>query len=303
MAGEGAPSLVGYKVVMSADIVGSTALYESLGDAEAREMIAGILDAARRTCLEHHGEVLAEVGDQLLVSFDRPTDAAAAASGIHEYLHAQPPRGGREMRMRIGLHCGALPGGEDALACTTGKIADWAGHNAKPEQTLATRAVIDELPRIFRAVSRYVDDETWNAVSLEHVELYEIIWNVETITAYAGEQTVPRDAQRYTRVVFSYSGDSLNVDAVRPVVSIGRGEHNDLVVRKDLVSRQHLSAQFSRGRCTITDNSTNGSVVIMDDGTRYPLKRESLRLAGSGIIIPGQPPGNEDEFAIRYRCE
>jgi len=303
LAGESTPLLVGHKVVMSADIVGSTALYERLGDTKARVIVGDILEAARRACTEHHGAVLAEVGDQLFVAFERPTDAAAAASGIHEYLHAQPPRGGRELRMRIGLHCGAVLPGEDALASTTGKIADWAGHNAKPEQTLATRAVIDELPRIFRAVSRYVDDETWNAFALEHVELYEIIWDVESITAYAGEQTAARQVQQCQRVVFTYGDEHVSVDAARPVVSIGRGEHNDLVVRKDLVSRQHLSAQFSRGRCTITDNSTNGSVVVMEDGTRHALKRESLRLAGRGAIIPGKPPGGEDDFVIRFRCE
>jgi len=74
------------------------------------------------------------------------------------------------------------------------------------------------------------------------------------------------------------------------------------VLASDLVSRQHLSAQFSRGRCTITDNSTNGSVVILDDGTRYELRRDSLRLRASGVIVPGNPDGAEARFAIRFRC-
>ncbi|MEE2983905.1 MAG: hypothetical protein VX929_11480 [Pseudomonadota bacterium] len=43
------------------------------------------------------------------------------------------------------------------------------------------------MPRLYRAVARYVDDETWDFISLEHVERYEIIWDVESITAYNGE--------------------------------------------------------------------------------------------------------------------
>jgi adenylate cyclase len=292
------------KVVLSADVVGSTSLYDTLGDAEARRLIGGALDTLRSLCAQRGGEAIAEVGDQLVVLFDAASDASAVASEIHEHLHREAATVARHpLRLRIGMHCGPVPAGEEGLASTAVKIANWASNNAKPEQTLATRAVIDALPRIFRAVSRYVDDETWNAFSLEHVELYEIIWDVEAITAYAGEQPALRDTQGYRAVTFSYGDTSVTVYAERPVASIGRAEHNDLVVRRDLVSRQHLSVQFSRGRCTVTDNSTNGSVVVASDGTRYAIKRESLRLHGSGVIIPGQPPRADADFEISFRCE
>ncbi|MCA8967483.1 MAG: adenylate/guanylate cyclase domain-containing protein [Gammaproteobacteria bacterium] len=289
--------------VLSADIAGSTALYDTLGDNAARDIVAGCLDALRHYCVEHGGHVVAEIGDQIVAQFMDATEAAAVASEIHVHLHEQhAERDDVRPRMRVGLHFGTVPQGGDPLGCETHKIADWACRNAKPEQTLATRALIDQLPRIFRAVSRYVDDETWNFVSIEHVELYEVIWDVESITAYAGEKP-GRDDGGYSRVVFSHGDASITVDAERPVVSIGRAPHNDLVIRKDLISRQHLSAQFSRGRCTVTDNSTNGSLVVLDDGTRFDLKRDSLRLSGSGVIIPGKPERQDDAYAISFRCE
>lgn len=204
--------------------------------------------------------------------------------------------------MRIGVHSGPLPSSGDLLTCTTVKIANWASDKAKSEQTLATLALIEQVPRIFRAVSRYFDDETWNFVSLEHVELYEIIWDVESITAYNGEQPA-REENSYDRVIFTYEGEDIVVNTARPVISIRRQAENDLVIQKDLVSRQHLSAQFSRGRCTITDNSTNGSVIHMDDGERYEIKRESMRLSGSGVIIAGMPGQGDAGFEISYRCE
>ncbi|MEQ8660688.1 MAG: adenylate/guanylate cyclase domain-containing protein [Gammaproteobacteria bacterium] len=297
------PSPAQLKVVLSADVVGSTSLYDALGDAPARTLIGNALAVLAEICARHHGVPIAEIGDQLVVVFDDASAASSAASEIHEHLHRRPAPPERPLRMRVGLHHGALPPGSDGLASTTVKIANWASNNAKPEQTLATRAVIDALPRIFRAVSRYVDDETWNAHSIEHVELYEIIWDVESITAYAGEQSPPREARSYQAVTFTHGDSSITVNEERPVASVGRAEHNDLVVRRDLVSRQHFSVQFSRGRCTITDNSTNGSVVVTSDGTRYPIKRESLRLSGSGIIIPGKPAVGERGFEITYRCE
>src|SRR5262249_6853453 len=116
-----------------------------------------------------------------------------------------------------------------------------------------------------------------------------------------GEKPV-RDARSYEQVEFSYGAEKVVVDATRPVISIGRGQHNDLVINKDLVSRQHLRAQFSRGRCTVTDNSTNGSLVVSDDGTRIEVKRDSLRLTGAGYIVPGKPDQEGPEFAIKFRC-
>ncbi|MBK8959854.1 MAG: adenylate/guanylate cyclase domain-containing protein [Proteobacteria bacterium] len=290
------------QVIMSADIAGSTALYEQVGDAEARALVAACLDTVKDLCVARHGRVVAEVGDQVVVLFDDPTAAASAASEIHVEMHERASRDARpRMRMRIGLHYGPVKSDSDALSGETAKIAHWVGSHAKPEQSLATKATIDRLPRMYRAVSRYVDDETWNFISLEHVELYEIIWDVESITAYNGEAP-GRDSQTCVAVEFSYGPQSVQVDGTRPVISIGRGDKNDLVVAKDLVSRQHLSAQFSRGRCTITDNSTNGSCVIGVDGRRVEFKRESLRLSGAGLIIPGKPGPEEADYAIKYRC-
>jgi adenylate cyclase len=287
---------------MSADVVGSTALYEDVGDARAREIVSDCLDTLKFHCSDHHGRVVAEVGDEVMAIFSDPTEAASAASEIHADLNEKyADDDERNIRLRIGLHYGPVPATTQLLMSETSKIANWAGKNAKPEQTLATRALIDELPRLYRAVARYVDDETWNFISLEHVELYEIIWDVESITAYNGEKP-ERDAQSYDSTEFSYGDRSVVVNTARPVISIGRGSQNDLVVNKDLVSRQHLSAQFSRGRCTITDNSTNGSVIINEDGSQVELKRESSRLSGSGIIVPGHPEEEELDFAIKFRC-
>lgn len=292
------------RVMMSADIVGSTRLYETEGDARARELVASCLSSLKSLCDKHGGRVVAEVGDEIVAMFSDPGEAVGAASEIHAELHDQAEQDTDEsprLRLRIGLHFGPVPKGAELLRSETCRIANWAAGNAKPEQTLATRRVIDQLPRLFRAVSRYVDDETWNFVSLEHVELYEIIWDVESITAYNGEKP-EQDAQAYDRVTFVHGDQTVVLDASRPVISIGRDTNNDLVVRKDLVSRQHLSAQFSRGRCTITDNSTNGSVVVAEDGNRYEIKRESFRLMGSGVIIPGHPENETSEFTIAFRC-
>lgn len=73
------------------------------------------------------------------------------------------------------------------------------------------------------------------------------------------------------------------------------------MVRNDLASRQHLSVQFSRGRCTITDNSTNGTVIFANkDKTGHELKRDSFTLIGSGTIVLGRPSEVNETDTVRY---
>ena len=287
---------------MSADVVGSTRLYEQLGDDEAQRIISAALNTVRDVSEAHHGKVTAELGDELMVVFDDAGDAAASACDVHtkvpERMAIDAPD--TPISMRVGIHMG--PFSEADSGSETVKIAQWAASNAKGEQTLATEAVIERLPRIFQAVSRYVDDETWNFVSLEHVTLHEIIWDVEGVTAYSGEKpTVGSD--RCKSVTFEYMGKSVKLTADRPVISVGRSEQNDLVVQNDLVSRQHFSAQLSRGRSTITDNSTNGTVISYVDGTNQSVKKETLPLHGKGRLIIGRPPKIDETYVINYECQ
>ena len=288
---------------MFADIVGSTALYESLGDGEAQRVIAECLAIAKASVNDHNGRVITELGDEIMAIFADPADAAAAACEIHAKMTGMGLEGANEtnLRMRIGLHYGPVTGSDDAMLSETAKIAHWAASNAKPEQTLGTAAVIDALPRIYQAVSRFVDDETWNFISIEHMAVHEIIWDVESVTAYSGE--IPTlDSQKCRGITFSAYDKSVTLNEDRPVISIGRGKENDLIVHNDMASRQHLSAQFSRGRCTITDNSTNGTVIFANaDKSGHALKRDSYTLIGSGTIVLGQPAEVDAADFVRYR--
>ncbi len=292
------------QVVMFADIVGSTSLYESIGDEAAREITARCMTRMSEVAQAHQGRITAELGDEIMCFFAEPADAAAAACELHAKIAETFPGGGDvpALKLRIGMHYGSAVGEKDDLMSETAKIAHWAARNAKSEQTLATVPVIDALPRIYRAVSRYVDDETWNFVSFEHVSLYEIIWDVEAVTAASVDQSRPEE-RRYELVSFSAGGDAVVVSADRPVISIGRGAQNDLTVKNDLVSRQHFTAQFSRGRCTITDKSTNGTFVMSDDGGRHEIRRDTFPLSGRGVIVLGSAQRHGDAVAIQYACK
>lgn len=292
------------QVVLFADIVGSTALYDRIGDERAREITARCMHCMSSEVAAHGGRVAAELGDEIMCFFEEPAAAAAAACGLHARIAEVRGADGEAsaLKLRIGMHVGSVYGDADDLMSEVAKIAHWAARNAKAEQTLATLPVIEALPRVYRAVSRYVDDETWDFVSYGHVSLYEIVWDVEAITAAAVDPERAAD-QRYEFVSFAIGEQTVVVSAERPVISVGRGPQNDLTIKDDLVSRQHFTAQFSRGRCTITDKSTNGTFVIGADGVRHEIRRDTLPLSGSGLIVLGSRPEGCETAAIRYVCQ
>ena len=122
-------------VVMFADVVGSTRMYEKLGDDEAQRLVAAALNTVRDVCEAHHGEVKAELGDELMVVFNDAGDAAASACDVHakipERMAIEAPD--TPISMRIGIHRG--PFSESDSGSETVKIAQWAASNAKSEQT------------------------------------------------------------------------------------------------------------------------------------------------------------------------
>lgn len=292
------------RTVLTADVVNSTGLYAQFSNAQADAIVATTIAEIRAVVMALGGEVFRESGDEIACCFEQTGAAAQAAGAVHSALRELPlktqgPERPPTTQVRIGLHRGSVPDPHCARMSETAKLSRWAAGNANPEQTLATLSVMEDLPQRFRSVSRFVDDETWDFVSLEHIELFEIVWDVDAVTASRGE--VPLLAARgYAGIELGYRDHLLRLDDEVPVGSIGRGAHNAIVVPDPLVSRQHLSLQFSRGRCTIRDNSTNGTYLACRGQTPFVLRRDSYPLQGTGLIYLGNPAGGIEP--IRYTC-
>ena len=56
--------------ILFADIVGSTRLYQDVGDAEAHRLVVNCLDTMREAVESVGGTLLRTVGDAVLVKFD-----------------------------------------------------------------------------------------------------------------------------------------------------------------------------------------------------------------------------------------
>ena len=68
--------------VLFADVVGSTRLYEVLGDHQARDLVLLCVDLMRHSTERNRGTVIKTIGDEILAIFPTADDAANAAAVV-----------------------------------------------------------------------------------------------------------------------------------------------------------------------------------------------------------------------------
>jgi adenylate cyclase len=74
------------------------------------------------------------------------------------------------------------------------------------------------------------------------------------------------------------------------------------VVDQDLVSRTHADIEFRQGKFILVDGSTNGTYLLLENGSRFFVQREEFTLHDRGIICLGQVVAENDPDLIHYQC-
>src|SRR5215204_3597901 len=96
--------------IVFADVVGSTRLYEELGDQRAREVVATCIDIMKQATEEHHGTVIKTMGDEVMSTFAVANDALNAAAKMQKSITGNPEltAEGHHVAIRIGCHAGPV---------------------------------------------------------------------------------------------------------------------------------------------------------------------------------------------------
>ena len=171
---------------------------------------------------------------------------------------------------------------------------------AKARQILTTRQTVERLSPLLRAGTRYTD-RTPVKGKQEEIDVYEVIWREEDLTRMEGHQIPLADFQ--ARLQLRFREKELEVSHSRPVVTIGRGQQNDIVVLDALASRLHARIEYRRGKFILLDQSTNGTYVLTQEGESAYLRREEFVLRGSGAISLGRAAGTEAPEIIHFVCQ
>ncbi len=291
-------------VVLYADIAGSTELYEVHGDVIARNDVAKCVDIMTKVVNLFSGRVLKTIGDEVMCVFPNPMRATLAANEMQMAVTTASREARFEsgsLRIKIGLHYGPGDEQETDVYGESSTIAQQVINLAKADQILTSRDLVDKLPPELCSGCRHFDEVQADGRS-GMLEVVELIWEVSGLTQVA-DTKAPVQRTVHTRLTLEYGARTITLGDERPRAILGRVEGNDLQLQTDLTSRQHAEIDYRRNRFHLTDNSANGTLLRTDAGKTERLRRESVMLAGTGIICLGGTPEDNPAGVLRYRCE
>lgn len=290
--------------ILFADVVGSSRLFEILGDEGASSTVAVCVDLMRRSTESHRGNVVKTMGDEVMATFESCDDALDAAVGMQSSLADRPDLvvDGQPIMIRIGCHFGPVVIENRDVFGAAVHTANRMTSQAKAGQIIVTDAVVAKLGDEWRAAVRQVDVAVPRGQHGE-VVLFEVLWKPEDATSMVPSITMPGD-QKPATVQLRYMGRELVLDTRdRNSATLGRAEENDLVVRGGLVSRIHARIEASKNKFVLIDQSTNGTFVHSASGEEAFLRRDSMVLRGSGTLGLGQIPEPDSSHTIEFRCD
>jgi class 3 adenylate cyclase len=292
--------------ILFADVVGSTKLYEQLGDSRARDMVGVCIDVMRAATEQNHGTVIKTMGDEVMSTFPTADDALNAAAQMQKQISTHPllKIDDHSVAIRIGCNFGPVVVENRDIFGSAVHTANRMTSQAKAGQIMTTATMVERLSNDWRASVRQIDVATLKGRSSE-VALFEVLWQQDDVTSMVPAiAIVSRDRRaKLQRLRLRYQGQEVLVDDGRANITIGRAEENDLVVKGNLISRLHARVEISRDKFMLVDQSTNGTFVLGKDGEEAFVRRDSMQIRGEGLIGLGKAPDSNSSQVIRYTCE
>ena len=290
--------------ILFADVVGSTKLYEQLGDVRARDMVGICIEVMRTATEQNGGTVIKTMGDEVMATFPTADDALNAAAQMQKQIstHAALKVDEHAVAIRIGCNYGPVVVENRDIFGSAVHTANRMTSQAKAGQVMTTSTMVEQLSPDWRASVRQIDIATLKGRSSE-VALFEVLWQPEDVTSMVPAIASRERAAKTQRLRLRYQGQEIFVDDGRANITIGRAEENDLVVKGNLISRLHARVEISRNKFMLIDQSTNGTFVLGKDGEEAFVRRDSMQIRGEGLIGLGKAPDSNSSQVIRYTCE
>jgi len=292
-------------VILFADVVGSTRLFEVLGDLTARDKVAVCVDIMRGATEQRGGSVVKTMGDEILATFEDCDKAMDAAVQMQQAIAAHPELDvdGQHIAIRIGCHFGPVVLETRDVFGAAVHTANRMTSQAKAGQIIITDSIFARLSDEWRAIARQVDVAVPRGQQGE-VTIYEVLWQRGDTTSMLPMIATITEQHRPFRIRLNYLGAELVLDdRERSSATLGRGQENDLVIKGNLVSRLHARIEAGKNRFMLIDESTNGSFVQGQNGDDAFVRRDAIPLKGKGVIGLGRVPEPQSYHTVEFNCE
>ena len=285
-----------HTTVVFADLIGSTSLFESTGNAKATQAVTQLTDWISQVFLAHGGYIVKTLGDGVLATFSDSSMAIDAVVDLQrQHQKMVPNRGGvMPMPIRIGVASGEVEmvAGDcygDAVNVAA-RLSDLSGAH----QIWLTNTELAQ--DVERAGVRF---RSLGPISIrgraEPCSVFQIEWRVDENTDFLTMQAdietiVPRTGADVLggEIELSWLDTVQTFRAYDLPIHIGRVRTVEFVVNDPRVSREHARLDWRNGSVILVDVSTYGCWVRFEgSGSDIQLRRNECALHGRGEIALG----------------
>ena len=145
--------------IVFADVVGSTQLYESLGDDAAREVVRKCLEIMINATDAANGTVIKTMGDEVMSIFDDVDSAMSAAVEMQQRISGSKDLvpNGQSISIRSGCHYGVVAREPNDIFGAAVHTANRMTSQAKARQIVTTGSTVDLLSEDWKKLTRQID--------------------------------------------------------------------------------------------------------------------------------------------------
>src|SRR3984957_1009282 len=288
--------------ILFADVSGSTKLFETRGDVEARRLVAAILGALSEVCARHGGRVIKTIGDEIMCTFPGPMQGLLGSVDMQKRIAHDVDFAKDKLAIRIGLHHGdALMEDNDVYGDAVNTAARMASL-AKREQIIATGSTLKMLTNAGMLRTRSVG-QARVAGKLQPIDIVDIQWQEDTSNVTMVQRAIRIDPADKIKLLLRYRGQVLELDASTHPFTLGRDATSSLIIDAEWVSRNHTLIENKRAYFVISDRSTNVTYVKLGEEDELRLHRDEVFLRKSGAISLGQTIALNPDHVLYFQCD
>ena len=283
--------------VLFADISGSTKLYDTLGDTQAKQLIDECIGLMRVVVTRYSGRVIKTIGDEVMCVLPNADNGYLAATDMQLKIAALPAVGNVKRAIRVGFHFGpVIEESSDVFGDTVNLAARMAGL-AKATQIMTTLATVEKLSPTLRESTRKIAALSVKG-KLDDIEVCEVIWqDGEDLT-----MTTPSTVVAAARIELhlTHGTEKLVLEQANTTLSLGRDASCQIVLADKKASRVHARIERRRDKFFLVDQSTNGTFVTFAGEAEIGLRREELMLRNRGRITFGHTMEESSEETVDF---
>jgi adenylate cyclase len=294
--------------VVFADISGSVALYESLGNERAADVVTQLTQWISTSMESYAGRVVKKLGDGVLGVFG---DAASAMVATSAMLQAHDQRLARwpyplHMDIRAGIATGEIVEVDGDCYGDAVNVAARLCERSGVGEIWAT-----EMAVLLAGTATAVRYRKLGLMDIrgkaEPAVLYQVEWRQnqesDSVTMQAGlvSQLSPVDSILGS-IQFSWHGLDATFASNQAPVHIGRAPQAQLCINDLRVSRLHARIDWRNSGFLLTDLSSFGTWVRFDSSDSHiRLRRDACILHGTGQISLGVSFGDPHAPTVAFQ--